>query len=129
MLRDNFAPWVRALNLEVRETTADSATLAMPFDAMLHRTGGIVSGQAIMALADTAMVIAFCAQFGEFRAMATVDNHTTFMRPATNTGLLAIASVLRAGRMLAYAEARVVTDTPERTLVAKTVGTYAVPPA
>ena len=68
MLRDNFAEWVRALDLTVRETTANSATLVMPFNARLERTGGIVSGQALMALADTAMVIAFCAAAGEFRA-------------------------------------------------------------
>jgi acyl-coenzyme A thioesterase PaaI-like protein len=83
MLRSNFAEWVLALNMSVRKTTSNSATLAIPFDKKFERTGGIVSGQALMALADTAMVIAFCSAFGEFRAMATVDNHTTFVRAAS----------------------------------------------
>jgi uncharacterized protein (TIGR00369 family) len=127
MLRDNFAEWVRALGLTVRETTADSATLVMPFDARLERTGGIVSGQALMALADTAMVIAFCAAAGEFRAMGTVDNHTTFMRPAANTGIVAIATVLRVGKTMGFAEARLFSDAPKPVLIGNAVGTYAVP--
>jgi uncharacterized protein (TIGR00369 family) len=99
----------------------------MPFDTKLERTGGIVSGQALMALADTAMVIAFCAAAGEFRAMATVDNHTTFMRPVVNTGVVAMATVLRLGRTLGFAEARLYTDADEPVLVANVVGSYAVP--
>jgi uncharacterized protein (TIGR00369 family) len=128
MLRDNFAEWVQALGMTVLETTPDSATLVMPFDRKLERTGGIVSGQALMALADTAMVIAFCSALGEFRAMATVDNHTTFMRPAMNTGIIAVATVLRVGRTMGFAEARLFTDAPARHLVANVVGSYAVPP-
>jgi uncharacterized protein (TIGR00369 family) len=127
MLRDNFAEWVRALGLTVRETTADSATLVMPFDPKLERTGGIVSGQALMALADTAMVIAFCAAAGEFRAMGTVDNHTTFMRPAASTGVVAIATVLRVGKTMGFAEARLFSDTAKPVLIANAVGSYAVP--
>ena len=127
MLRENFAEWVRALGLTVRETTSHSATLVMPFDPKLERTGGIVSGQALMALADTAMVIAFCAAAGEFRAMGTVDNHTTFMRPAANTGVVAVATVLRVGKTLGFAEARLMSDAPTPVLIANAVGSYAVP--
>lgn len=127
MLRDNFAEWVRALNLTVRDTTASSATLVMPFDARLERTGGIISGQALMALADTAMVIAFCTAAGEFRAMGTIDNHTTFMRPAANTGVVAVATVLRTGRTMGFAEARLWSDSPDPALIANAVGSYAVP--
>ena len=127
ILRDNFAEWVRALGLTVRETTANSATLVMAFDARLERTGGIVSGQALMALADTAMVIAFCAAAGEFRAMGTVDNHTTFMRPASRMGIVAIATVLRVGKTMGFAEARLFSDAANPVLIANAVGSYAVP--
>jgi uncharacterized protein (TIGR00369 family) len=128
MLRANFAEWVRALGMRVRETTANSATLVMPFDSRLERTGGIVSGQALMALADTAMVIAFCAAAGRFVAMATVDNHTTFVRPVANTGVVAVATVLRLGRTMGFAETRLYTEGANQLLVANTVGSYAVPP-
>lgn len=127
ILRENFAEWVRALGLTVRETTANSATLVMPFDRKLERTGGIISGQALMALADTAMVIAFCAAAGEFRAMGTIDNHTTFMRPVSNSGVVAVATVLRVGRTMGFADARLYTDSSTPALVANTIGSYAVP--
>lgn len=129
ILLRNFAPWVLDLNMKVRATSGQSATLVMPFDEKLHRAGGVVSGQALMALADTAMVIALCSALRGFRPVFTVDLTTTFMRPATNTAVLAEATVLRLGRTMGFAEARLRTDTAERTLVANTVGSYSIPPA
>lgn len=129
ILLRHFAPWVLDLNLKVRATGEQSATLVMPFDEKLHRAGGVVSGQALMALADTAMVIALCSALGGFRPVFTVDLTTTFMRPASNTAVLAEATVLRLGRTMGFAEVRLRTDTAERQLVANTVGSYSIPPA
>jgi uncharacterized protein (TIGR00369 family) len=129
LLHSHFAPWVLALNLKVRETTDESATLCMPFDEKLHRTGGIVSGQALMALADTAMVLALCSAFGAFRPVVTVDMTTTFMRPAINTAIVAEATVLRLGRTMGFCQVRLLTDTMERQLVANGVGSYSLPTA
>ena len=86
------------LRLKVRETTAESVTLVMPFDEQLLRPGRIVAGQALMALADTAMVMALWSALGAFRPVATVDMTTTFMRPATQTPIVAEATVVRLGR-------------------------------
>ncbi len=129
ILRRNLAPWVLELHLKVRETTEESATLVMPFDEKLHRLGGIVSGQALMALADTAMVIALCSAIGAFRPVSTVDMTTTFMRPATNTAIVAEATVLRLGRTMGFGQVRLLTDTSERQLIANVVGSYSIPPA
>ena len=129
LLRHNFAPWVLELHLEVRATTDESVTLVMPFDEKLHRSGGIVSGQALMALADTAMVIALCSALGGFRPVFTVDITTTFMRPATNTAVVAEATVLRLGRTMGFGQARLLTDAPKRQLVANVTGSYSIPPA
>ena len=129
LLRRNFAPWVLQLHLVVRATTAESATLVMPFDEKLHRAGGVVSGQALMALADTAMVVALCSALGAFRPVFTVDITTTFMRPATNTDVVAEAVVLRLGRTMGFGQARLLTDARERQLVANVTGSYSIPPA
>ena len=129
ILRRNFAPWVLDLNMKVRAASEQSATLVMPFDEKLHRAGGVVSGQALMALADTAMVISLCSALGGFRPVFTVDLTTTFMRPATNTAVLAEATVLRLGRTMGFGQVRLLTDTSERQLVANTVGSYSIPPA
>jgi uncharacterized protein (TIGR00369 family) len=129
LLHRHFAPWVLALHLQVRATTEASATLVMPCDAKLLRPGGIVSGQALMALADTAMVIALCSALGAFRPVFTVDMTTTFLRPATQTAIVAEATVLRLGRTMGFGQVRLLTDTQERQLVANVVGSYSIPPA
>ena len=63
-----FAPWVQALGLRVESFAADSVTLRLPRGDQLSRTGGMLCGQAMMAAADTAMVLALIHHFGEFRA-------------------------------------------------------------
>ena len=126
ILFQKFAPWVLELHPEVRATTPESATLVMPFDDKLHRTGGIVSGQALMALADTAMVLALCSAMGAFRPNATVDITTTFMRPATNTAVVAEATVLRLGRTMGFCQARLLTDSQERRLIGNVTGSYSL---
>ncbi len=59
------------------------AILRLPFSERLCRNGGVVCGQALMAFADTAMVIANVAANRGFRPMTTVDQTTHFMRAAT----------------------------------------------
>ena len=66
-LSDLFAPWVQALNLKVEGFDADSVTLRLPQSDQLSRVGGMLCGQAMMAAADTAMVLALIKHFGAFR--------------------------------------------------------------
>jgi hypothetical protein len=72
VLGDVFAPWVQDLGLSIGSiecapppgAVADwqpGAILRMAFSERLCRNGGIVCGQALMALADTSMVIAILA--------------------------------------------------------------------
>ena len=129
LLQSSVPPWMLTLHLKARETTEKSATLLMPFDEQLLRPGGIVAGQALMALADTAMVIALWSALGAFRPVATVNMTTTFLRPATQTALVAEATVLRLGRTLGFCQGQMLMDTMERPLVAHGVGSYSIPPA
>ena len=91
VLGEVFAPWVLDLNLSIEGFdftppaggTADwqpGAILRMPFSERLCRNGGVVCGQALMAFADTAMVIANLAANRGYRPMTTVDQTTHFMR-------------------------------------------------
>ncbi|MEU6759613.1 hypothetical protein ABZ936_25085, partial [Streptomyces sp. NPDC046685] len=61
ILADHFAPWVLALGLTVQETGERHAVLRLPWSGELARDGGGLSGQAMMAAADTATVIAISA--------------------------------------------------------------------
>jgi uncharacterized protein (TIGR00369 family) len=112
VLGEVFAPWVLDLNLSIEGFdfippeggTADwqpGAILRMPFSERLCRNGGVVSGQALMAFADTAMVIANLAANRGYRPMTTVDQTTHFMRAATSD-VLADARVVRLGRTMSF---------------------------
>ncbi len=133
ILDDNFAPWVKALDLHVEAVGAQSATLRMRFHDDLCREGGIVSGQAMAALADTAMVIALASASGGYRPMATIDLHTTFMRPVARADVVAEAEVQRLGRTMAFARvtmrARAIdadSKIDAKAIVASAVGTFAL---
>jgi uncharacterized protein (TIGR00369 family) len=103
-LAEYFAPWVRALALEVEGFDAGSVTARLPQDAQLSRVGGMLCGQAMMAAADTAMVLALINHFGEFRPCTTVQMNSSFLKPLSNQDALVQARVLRAGKSLAFGE-------------------------
>ena len=113
VLADVFAPWVQDLGLSISEiddtrpadAAADwqpGAVLRMAFSERLCRHGGIVCGQALMALADTAMVIANLAANRGYRPMTTVDQTTHFMRAVSSSDVLADARVVRLGRTMSF---------------------------
>ena len=113
VLGEVFAPWVQDLGLSVDRIDCvpppasptdwqPGAVLRMAFSERLCRHGGIVCGQALMALADTSMVIAILAANGGYRPMTTVDQTTHFMRAVTNSEVLADARVVRLGRTMSF---------------------------
>lgn len=103
LLDDVFAPWIRDLGLSVEDLFHDGALLRLPFSDQLCREGGIVCGQALMALADTATVFAVAAASNRYRAMTTVDQTTHFLKPVSNAAVLCDARVIRLGRTMAFA--------------------------
>jgi uncharacterized protein (TIGR00369 family) len=103
-LAEYFAPWVQQLGLLVERVGDDSVVLRLPRNDELSRVGGMLCGQAMMAAADTAMVLALIRQFGEFRPCTTVQMNTSFLKPLSNQDALVQARVLRAGKSLAFGE-------------------------
>jgi uncharacterized protein (TIGR00369 family) len=103
-LSDYFAPWVQALGLQVVSSGESAVTLRLPQNPALSRVGGMLCGQAMMAAADTAMVLALIEHFGEFRPCTTVQLNSSFLKPLSNQDALIEARVLRAGKSLAFGE-------------------------
>lgn len=103
-LTEYFAPWVQALALQVVSSGDGAVTLRLPQNPALSRVGGMLCGQAMMAAADTAMVLALIAHFGEFRPCTTVQLNSSFLKPLSNQDALVEARVLRAGKSLAFGE-------------------------
>ncbi|MCX5010554.1 MULTISPECIES: PaaI family thioesterase [unclassified Streptomyces] len=110
ILADNFAPWVLALGLSVQETGERHAVLRLPWSQALARDGGGLSGQALMAAADTATVIAISSARGAYGPMTTVQQSTSFQRPVTGADVLIHVRVTKLGRRMAFAD---ITMTPE----------------
>ncbi len=103
-LPEYFAPWVQALHLRVESSEGSQVKLRLPQSDELSRIGGMLCGQAMMAAADTAMVLALMQHFGEFRPCTTVQMNTSFLKPLSGQDGLIWASVIRAGKNLAFGE-------------------------
>ena len=125
VLDEVFAPWVLDLNLSIEGFdftpppggSADwqpGAILRMPFSERLCRNGGTVSGQALMAFADTAMVIANLAANRGYRPMTTVDQTTHFMRAVAGSDVLADARVVRLGRTMSFGRVTLLSATDNK---------------
>jgi len=104
ILADNFAPWVLELGLSVETLDGHRAVLRLPWSARLAREGGALSGQALMAAADTATVIAVSAARGAYGPMTTVQQSTTFQRAVTGVDVLIDAVVTKLGRRTAFTD-------------------------
>lgn len=120
-----FAPWVRALGLQVASFETGVVTLRLPKNPDLCRIGGMVCGQALMAAADTAMVLAVVTQLGNRQPMSTVQLNTSFLKPLVNQDALVTARVIRAGKSLVFGEINI-TGAEDGKSVCRASTTYAL---
>ncbi|WTO33614.1 PaaI family thioesterase [Streptomyces achromogenes] len=104
ILSTRFAPWVRELGPAVEAVDERRAVLRLPWSDRLAREGGGLSGQALMAGADTATVIAVSAARGGFVPMTTVRQSTSFQRAVTGADVLIEAALTKLGRRMAFAD-------------------------
>jgi acyl-coenzyme A thioesterase PaaI-like protein len=118
VMTEAFAPWVQDLGILVdtvesgRPPSAPhdwqpGAVLRLPFGPRICRDGSTVCGQALVALADAAIVIACSAAWNSYRPMAPVDQTMHFLRPV-DFEVVADARVVRIswtssfGRVMLY---------------------------
>ena len=120
------ADYTKRLGLRVETVAPGEVTLTLPVTPELVHAGGVLCGQAILAAADTAMLLAMIAQLGEFRPMTTVQLQTSFLRPVPKDALslAVIARVLRFGKSLSYGEVEF--STSDGKLAAHSTTTYAL---
>lgn len=103
-LDDLFARWVKDLHLRVESARDGQAVLILPYSNDLCRIGGTICGQALMAAADTSMVLAVGSLFGETRPMTTVNLNTSFLRPVAQGDVRIVCEVTKPGRRLMFGE-------------------------
>lgn len=126
VLAEMFAPWVQDLGLTVTEATGDHVLTRMALTDRLARVGGIVSGQALAAMADTSMILALAAHRGGFVPAATTNLDVQFLRPGAGPAILCRAAIVRAGRSLAFARAEMSAEDSGKP-VATATATLALP--
>lgn len=127
ILTTGFAPWVRALDIKVEAITPEgSATLSIPITDQIARIGGIVSGQALATLADTAMVFACFGHLGAPVPVATTNLDTQFLRPGKGSRVRCVARVERAGKALIFARADLLAE-PDDKLIAQASASFFKP--
>ena len=107
-----FPQWVQdlALLVESVETVRPpgalpdwqpGAIVRLPYSRKLCGDGAAVCTQALMALADTAMVLACSAAWNGYRPMTSIDQTTHFLRPV-NFDVIADARAVRLGRNASF---------------------------
>src|ERR1700719_4331858 len=112
LMTEVFPAWVQdhALLVESVETVRPAgalpdwqpgATVRLPYSKKVCSDGAAVCTQALMALADTAMVLACSAAWNGYRPMSTIDQTTHFLRPV-NYDIVADARVVRIGRNTSF---------------------------
>lgn len=125
ILSANFAPWVLELGLSVEALDEGRAVLRLPWSDRLSREGGGLSGQALMAAADTATVIAVSAARGGFVPMTTVQQSTSFQRAVAGSDVLIEAVLSKLGRRMAFADITM-TDEGSGQIAARASTVYAL---
>jgi uncharacterized protein (TIGR00369 family) len=120
------SPWVLEMGLVVLSARPGEVVLQLPVKPALVHGGGVLCGQAIMAAADTAMVLAVMSQLGQFKPMTTVQLQTSFLKgvPGDSTHAQLTARILRMGRNLVFGE--VLVHTAKGDLGAHATTTYAL---
>jgi uncharacterized protein (TIGR00369 family) len=108
-----LAPWVQDLALLVESVEVvrppgaspdwqPGAVLRLPYSKKLCNDGRVICSQALMALADTAMLIACSAAWNGYRPMSAIDQTTHFLRPVSSD-IVADARVVRIGSNTSFA--------------------------
>jgi uncharacterized protein (TIGR00369 family) len=112
LMTEVFPAWVQdlALLVESVETVRPpgalpdwqpGATVRLPYSKKVCSDGAAVCTQALMALADTAMVLACSAAWNGYRPMTSIDQTTHFLR-AVNFDVVADARVVRIGHNTSF---------------------------
>jgi acyl-coenzyme A thioesterase PaaI-like protein len=123
MLADVMPPWMLDMNLLVETVEAGrpigaptdwqpGVVVRLPFSAKFSRDG-VMCPQALMAVADTAMMLACAAACDGHRPMSVVDQTMHFLRPA-NFDVLADARIVRIGRTTTFGRVSLVSAVDRR---------------
>jgi len=111
LLADLLPPWMLDLSLLVEAVEAGrppgapadwqpGVVIRLPFSQKISRDG-VLCSQALMAVADAAMMLACAAAWNGHRPMSVIDQTMHFLRPV-NIYVMADARIVRIGRTTSF---------------------------
>lgn len=101
-------PFTRSYGFRLQSIGDGECAIAVPFQPIFERPGGIVSGQVFMAAADVAMWLAIMTRLGKSDGAVTAEMKTNFLRGARREDFACRARILKLGRRLIYGVAECV---------------------
>lgn len=127
LLFDDLFPQIKG-EFTIQELGENSITMRMNIGERHLRPGGTVSGPSMFALADVAVYAMIMGMIGPEALSVTTSCSLDFMRkPVANTDLIAKATLLKLGRILAVGDVLLFSDGMDAP-VARATMTYSIPP-
>jgi uncharacterized protein (TIGR00369 family) len=106
----HFPSWVTDLGVTIESISKQGVRARLPRSPRIQRAGGVVLGQALMAMADTMLVLTFAEALGRMASMATISLTTNFMRAAVDCDVIGQSRPLKLGRGTVFGEVTFFTD-------------------
>jgi acyl-coenzyme A thioesterase PaaI-like protein len=122
---DEFGAWVGELGLRVEHVGMDCVRVRLPFSDRIARPGGAVIGQALMATADSVLVLAFSERMGRLPTMATLSMTTNFLRMVARRDVIVEGRATKIGRSVNFGEVTMFADGDSEP-VGHAIATFAV---
>ncbi len=112
----------------IEQADAESVRVRLNVADRHLRPGGTVSGPTMFELADVAVYGAILSRIGKVPLAVTTNASIDFMRkPAAGRDLVAVARLLKLGRILAVGDVLIFSDGQDQP-VARCSLTYSIPP-
>jgi uncharacterized protein (TIGR00369 family) len=113
--------------LLVEEVRPGYARVRIPYRESMLRPGGVLSGPALFAAADTGMYALVLSHVGPELMAVTANFNMNFLNKAKPGDIVAECRMLKLGRRLAVMEAALHSSAEPGTTVAHVTGSYALP--
>jgi uncharacterized protein (TIGR00369 family) len=127
-LAQEHIPISMFLGITALEIGVGTSVLRLPFTPAALRPGGVISGPALMALADLASYAAVMSVHGHDPRVLSSDLAMNFLRRVPEQDLLGRCTVLGVDARRALARTEIVPASGEAKLVCLVTANYAIPP-
>lgn len=107
---------MRTLGASLESIASGTVTIACAFDERLTQQHGLLHGGVVASLADVACGYAAMTTMADDREVLTVEFKINFLKPAKTDRLIAVGTVVHAGRTITVCEGSVFDATRTRLL-------------